>query len=783
MSDQLDRLKTALAERYAILQRVGEGGMATVYLAEDVKHQRRVALKVLRPDLAAVIGHERFLREIRTTARLRHPHILPLYDSGSAEGLLYYVMPYVEGESLRERLSREQQLPVSETIRIASEVADALAYAHGQDVVHRDIKPENILLEAGHAVLADFGIARAIGAAGGEQLTETGLAIGTPTYMSPEQASGERVIDGRSDLYSLGCVVYEMLGGQPPFTGPTAESVIRQHLAAEPPSISNIRPAVPANVTNTIARALRKVPADRFGSAAELAEALAGTEAAPPVLAVRRRMWPIGLAAVAVVAVLALRLLWPGAAVAHRPMLAVLPFENLGTAADEYFADGITEEMTSRLAEISGLGVVSRTSAIRYKGSDKSLREIADELGVAYVLEGTVRTERGEDDTGRVRVTPQLIRVSDDTHLWTERYTASLTPGEIFSVQAEIAERVAGALNVTLLSPERRALRETLTLDREAYDAYLLGRFHWAKRTRDDLLRATAHFERAIQRDPGFAEAHVGLADTYALYPYYRVGGMSRDEAYRRAEAAARRATELDGNLAAAHASLGNILTYGAWRWDEADAQFRRAIELDPAYPVARYWYAELLMIAGRLDEALRQATRAVELDPASPVARHNLAAAYACSGHADEAIATERETVQLEPDFIYGRSMLGFFLALSGAYDEALPELLAAGWAPVLAEAFIAATRDTANRRQLLEAVGRFEREASAERGAFVSPAGMAILYHAAGARDSVFRRFEDAVERRSEIFLYNIRLPYFDSLRSDPRYIDLMQRIGLEP
>src|SRR6184192_3123903 len=275
MADVFPPLQPALADRYLIKRELGRGGMATVYLAQDLKHHRQVAIKVLKPELAAALGPERFLREIETAARLNHPHILPLHDSGEATGLLYYVMPYVEGETLRNRLDRAGQLPVAEAVQITREVADALSYAHSHDVVHRDIKPENILLEAGHAVVSDFGIARAITAAAGGNLTETGIALGTPGYMSPEQGAASARVDERSDIYSLGCVLYEMLAGEPPFTGPSAESIVRQHLAAAPPQVSAMRAAVPPAIEQAIERALVKTPADRFATAAELVVALA----------------------------------------------------------------------------------------------------------------------------------------------------------------------------------------------------------------------------------------------------------------------------------------------------------------------------------------------------------------------------------------------------------------------------------------------------------------------------------------------------------------------------
>jgi serine/threonine-protein kinase len=354
--------------------------MAIVFLAEDRKHHRQVAVKTLRAELAGVLGPERFPLEIETAARLHHPHILPLYDSGEADGFLYYVMPLVEGESLRDRLRREKQLPVDDALQIAREVADALSYAHTHGVVHRDIKPENILLESGHAVVADFGIARAVSAAGGDRLTQTGLSLGTPMYMSPEQAAGGQDLDGRSDLYSLGCVLYKMLAGEPPFTGPTAASVIRQHIAVEPRSIAQLRPAVPAGIAEAISRALAKTPADRFNPVGQFADALGkGREtdstparaapAAPPQGFVGRAAWrwaSLGAAALIVAA-----LVWalargkpePPSALSETPRIVVLPFANLGRPEDEYFADGMTEEVTSRIGATPGLGVIARTSA------------------------------------------------------------------------------------------------------------------------------------------------------------------------------------------------------------------------------------------------------------------------------------------------------------------------------------------------------------------------------------------------------------------------------------
>ena len=390
MTDLLDRLRTALADRYAIERELGSGGMATVYLAQDVKHERQVALKVLRPELAAALGPERFLHEIRIAANLHHPHILPLYDSGEAEGFLYYVMPYVEGESLRERLDREKQLPIDGALKLAREVADALSYAHSHGVIHRDIKPENILLESGHAVVADFGIACAVDAAGGERLTRTGIALGTPAYMSPEQARGEKDLDGRSDLYALGCVLHEMLAGQPPYTGPTAESIVHQHLSADVPPITVIRPSVPGWVAAALERSLAKTPADRFNPVAQFGEAISPrmsvtatpTSGAPPLptrkLRRRIRAGAGTLLGALVVATVGWWLtLNRDGAVSDQPppniRIAVLPFENLSTAGDqEYLSEGITQDLNTQLSKIEDFVVIAHGSARRVGSTETS---------------------------------------------------------------------------------------------------------------------------------------------------------------------------------------------------------------------------------------------------------------------------------------------------------------------------------------------------------------------------------------------------------------------------
>src|SRR5438874_10847462 len=613
MADQLARVQAALAGRYTIERELGRGGMATVYLAQDRKHHRPVAIKVLKPDLAAALGPERFLREIDTAARLTHPHILPLHDSGEAAGLLYYVMPYVEGETLRDRLARERQLPSEEALAITREVADALSYAHSHDVVHRDIKPENILLEAGHAVVSDFGIARAITAAAGGKLTETGIAVGTPGYMSPEQAAARGRVDERSDIYSLGCVLYEMLAGEPPFTGPSAESIVRQHLAAAPPRVSAMRAAVPRAIEEAIVRALAKTPADRFATAAEFAGALAAPAQRVRDTGRRTSRLAVGAAATLLAAAAGLFVLsrphgTPALAGRTGQSIAVLPFVNVsGAPQEEYLSDGISEELINALSKLPQLQVVARPSSFAFKGKNEDVRQIGQALHVATVLGGSVRR-----DANRLRVTAQLTDARNGYNLWSETYDREM--GDVFAVEDEISHAIMRALQVHLVSGDSLKLLRRPTRDVEAYELYLKGRYFYNKGGFGPVQQALAYFQQALAHDSNYALAYAGIADAYQRLTASTY--LRPREGMPKARAAALKALALDPTLADAHASMGDQLCVYEWDASAAEREFRRAIELNPSLANAHFFYSHCLASHGRLDEALAEARRAHELDP-----------------------------------------------------------------------------------------------------------------------------------------------------------------------
>ncbi len=642
MPTDLTRLSAALADRYTIERELGQGGMATVYLAHDLKHDRQVALKILRRDLSHELSTDRFAREIKLAARLTHPHILPLFDSGEADGFLYYVMPVMEGESLRDRIDNTKQMAIDEVVQVAREVADALDYAHRHDTVHRDIKPENIMLHEGHAVIADFGIGKAVTAAAESQesITQTGVSVGTPAYMSPEQAAGEDSIDGRSDLFSLGCVLFEMLTGEPAFTGKTAAAVIAKRFAHTPPPVTQTREAIPINLSRAVSQLLERAPEDRLESGAALIELLtSGSHAAtarPPAL---------------------------------MKSVAVLPFANLSADPEnEYFADGMTEELINALSQIDDLHVPSRTSCFYFKGKNPQLREVGRELKVSTVLTGGVR-KAGT----RVRITVQLVDVANDENLWSERYDRQLD--DIFDLQDELARAIADQLQVTLGAGANQPLVEQSTRNLEAYELYLKGRQYWHQRTPASLKSSIECFERAIALDPDYALAHTGIADSLSILRVY--GFVPAEGNRERAAEAVRRALEFGGNLWETHYSLGLFtMYYDVEIWPECVDHFSRAVEINPRAAVAHGYLSIMLSCLRRNDEARHHARLTAELDPLSPYAQSLAALALVMLDDQAEALAVAARALELQPDHPLGLWSVCVVHSRRGAHTEAVDAL-----------------------------------------------------------------------------------------------------------
>ena len=667
MTDQLDRLATALADRYTIEREIGSGGMATVYLAQDLKLHRKVALKVLKPDLAAALGPDRFLQEIDIAAKLTHPHILGLHDCGEADGFLYYVMPYVEGESLRDKLARGGELPIAEAVRILRDVADALTHAHKHNVVHRDIKPDNVMLSDRHALVTDFGVAKAVSEATGRlKLTTEGVALGTPTYMSPEQAAADPHIDHRADVYALGVVAYELLTGRPPFTGTTQQAVLAAHLTEPAEPVTKHRESVSPALEQLVMRCLEKKPADRWQSTEELLpqlEALATpsggmtpietqpVRAAIPGLVVRRRVLGVG-GAVLIVAAIIGAFLWPRADRAEqatspsdRTAIAVLPFDNLNPDGPHaYFADGLHGELLTQLFKVAALTVRGRTSVMQYAGTAKSLPEIADELGVGSIVEGDVQVV-GD----RLQVNVRLLDAETGASLWAEGYNQTLD--DAFAIQSDIVQQVVAAVGVALSSVEAGAIATAPTQNAEAYRLYLQGEEYRLRPgyERQNFEIAQQLYEQALALDSTFALAYASLAHVHGHLHWF--GYDPYPTRLERLRAAAEEALRLAPDLPQAHWAMGLVhyrgerdyaraleeLTVAAeglpgsaelgeyvgfahrrlGNWDEALARFEKATSLDPRDANLSYDLGGLtFLFLHRYQDAIRAFDRALELAP-----------------------------------------------------------------------------------------------------------------------------------------------------------------------
>jgi len=748
-------LRAALRGRYDLQRVLGVGGMATVYLARDLRHERDVALKVLPAELAESVGRDRFLHEIRVAARLSHPHILPLYDSGEVDGFLFYVMPVMRGQSFRELL-RAGPLPVAEAVRLVSDVADALDYAHRHNVVHRDIKPENLLLQEGLPLVADFGIGKAMAAtataAGG--LTQVGTVVGTPAYMSPEQSTGDPHLDGRSDQYSLGVVLFELLSGVLPYQAPTVMAMLLRRLSEAAPSVRALRPEVPPALDDVLRRTLDRDPERRPASGAELARELRAALVTPAT------GWP----AVSM-----------PAADRERASVAVLPFANRSADPENaFFADGITDDVIAQLSKIRALKVISRTSAMAFKDRQHSLGEIARQLRVATVLEGSVRRAGN-----RVRIVAQLADAATESPIWSETYDRDLN--DIFAIQSEVALAIAQALRAELTPAERGRIARRPTDDIEAYQLCVRGRLALMQYTEVQMRAGIDYLERAIRKDQHYALAHALLA-----FAYRDIAGTSgafdvrADEAIAKAKRAIAQAMADDPDLGMVHTVAAYITCTCDFDWQGGERAFQRAIELDPGNADAWDLYGQMLGSMTRYDDALVVLRKAQELDPLAH--RTDVANVLTRAGRYEEAYAAIAPVVELEPTYPRAQGALGWALILGGRVAEGIAALeravaLAVGDTMYLAQLGQAygLSGELARAREILHQL-----EALA-RTRYVSPYHLAYVHVGLGEHGRALDLLEQAYEERSGA-IYGIKGSFlFAPLRGEGRFGGLLGRMNL--
>ncbi len=779
---------------YRLLERIGGGGMGEVFLARDEHLGRDVAVKLLPPrTLADESARRRFRKEATALSKISHPNVAIVFDFDTQDDVDFLVMEFIPGRTLSEMLATGP-LPEGEVVRLGIQLADGLAAAHGEGVVHRDLKPGNIRVTPDqHLKILDFGLAKlrqqVVESEATLSQTDTQSVSGTLPYMSPEQLRGAPA-EPRNDIYAAGVVLFEIATGKLPFHDKLTTALTDSILHRPCPPPGRLNPDLSPRLEQIILKCLEKRPEDRYQSAQELLidlrrlRASAGevVASAPAARGRRRWWWRSGFAVAALVVVaggvyFAQRQTPERASpVPDKLLLAVLPFDNLsGDPEQEFFSDGLTEEMLTQIGTLNParLGVIARTSVMRYKHTDKGIDQIGRELGVDYVLEGSVRR-----DKGRVRITAQLIQVRDQTHLWAEHYDRDLA--EVFRVQTEVAHRVAGSLAMQLLASPGAGAGRAPTASPEAHEAYLRGRYLWNQRTEASLNKALAAFMQAIAKDPDYALAYTGLADTLAVLGNNRY--IASVHAYPRARAAAKKALELDDNLAEAHTSLANVLADYDWDWAGAEKEFRRAIELNPGYATAHDFFAFIVLSRmGRHDEAIAEIHKARELDPLSPVINRHVGLILYRAGRYGEAFTELRRALELNPDDGWTHSYLGHVCLMKPEYGNAAAEyerainLLPPASQAIagLALAKVAAGR-AADARPLLTRLLRLDQQ----RGA--SAADIAQVYFGLGHKAEGFRWLETAYQRRDSNLFILVSYPYWASLRSEPRFQDLLRRIN---
>jgi len=784
---------------YLFDRELGGGGMSRVFLAEDRTLERQVVVKVLQQDMAAGVSSERFRREIQVAAKLQHPHIVPLLSSGEIAGTPYFTMPFIDGESLRARLARQGELPVTEAVRILRHVASALSYAHK----HRDIKPDNVMLADDFALVTDFGVAKALSLSapsGSSGVTSGGLAIGTPAYMAPEQAVADPGVDHRADIYAWGVMAYEMLTGWPPFSRLTPQATLAAQAIEQPDPIQKKRPGLPPALSSLVMECLEKRPADRPQSASVLLTALdaiatstGGTPAVSIASARKRNFSPGTIAGVTIVLLAAVGgfLFKRGVFISSAgegnelTSVAVLPLVNVGgDTASEYFSDGMTDELANALGKLPGLRVASRTSAYAFKGrKDANAAEVGRELHVQAFLGGTVR--RAGD---RLRVTAQLTNVSDGLELWSDTYERPAK--DVFQVQDDIARSISEALKLKLgagtgssTSSSRASSASRGTANLEAYDSYLRGIYLWNRRGADNLIRANSYFERAVAIDPQFGRAYAAIATVYALLPEYT--DFAPADVLQRTRDAAGRALAIDSSLAEAHTALG-LASIHAWDFPTAEKQYRLALALQPQYPTAHQWYGEFLFRTGRVDSAIAEIHKAVALDPLAPIPLSALSYVLNLAGRYDEAIAAANKGIEVAPSAGIIYAGLADSYLLKGDYIHGVREMeTAARLDPNLASRqgeLAYAYGFSGQKEKAREVLAKLTARGRSEK---ISQFAFALAYAGLGETDATLSALEHAVDQH-DVTLTTFSLldeHRWDPLRGQPRFTRIVERMNLGP
>jgi len=787
---------STFAGRYQIIEELGKGGMGKVYKVFDTKIKEKIALKLIKTEIASDKETiERFSNEIRLARKIGHRNVCRMFDIGEAEGTHFITMEYVSGEDLKTMIRMATGLSIGAVLSIGKQVCDGLAEAHSLGVVHRDLKPQNIMIDkGGNAKIMDFGIARSISEKG---ITGPSVLIGTPEYMSPEQAEAKEV-DHQSDIYSLGIILYEMATGRVPFEGDTALSIAMKHKGEIPKNPKQFNPNIPDDLSGVILKCIEKDRAKRYQTAAEVRSQLEKIEKGIPTterIVPERK--PLTSREITVkfspkrlfIPALIVIILIIGAAVIWRLVLqkgtksitsstrsiAVLPFVDYSPEkGHEYLCEGIPDTLINALNYIQDLRVPARTSAFSFQGKEYDIREIGQKLNVDNVLEGSIQVVGNN-----LRVTARLSEVKDGYQLWNASYDRKLE--DVFVIQDEIAQAIVKALKIKLLGEKEAPFIRRYTENIEAYSLYLKGLYYWNKRTGKDLSTAIEFYESAIREDPNYALAYMGLADSYSLLTIY--SDARPKESFPKAKAAAMKALELDENLAEAHNSLAYVFERYDWNWKASEAEFRRALELNPNYATGHFWYSELLMTFGRFEESILEMKRALELDPVSLIINASLGYAYLQAGQPDQALPQLRKTLEMDPNFAYAHQILGMTYTEMKRFDEAIDELKKArelsGNAVMMVASLGLAYGEAGKLEEAKKILGELEAKSQEQ---YVSPYWTAALYGVLGDIDKTFELMNKAVEERSEWILAIKSGLAFIPFHSDPRYHALLKKIGLE-